>query len=221
MKNLIILFCLIIVSCNSNKNASHSNNNHSHNGQDSHLYEIENTLLNKNNYFGEYSLEDQNFGTKTKVTLTSDQRVMVTNSLPNHKTGAFPTKGNPNTISIQKKTYNFPLNPKYIGKVQWMREPGVALNGIKFEPQTAEVVVCETGENYRVEAIQDLIDLGLDFNYAHVQPTGAYHYHGAPTSAIENFDTGKDLVDDSIPVFDRSSGNVKKTKKDFGEFKFE
>ena len=112
MKNLIILFCLIIVSCNSNKNASHSNNNHSHNGQDSHLYEIENTLLNKNNYFGEYSLEDQNFGTKTKVTLTSDQRVMVTNSLPNHKTGAFPTKGNPNTISIQK--YNGCENPEWL-----------------------------------------------------------------------------------------------------------
>ena len=218
MKNLIILFCLIIVSCNSNKNASHSNNNHSHNGQDSHLYEIENTLLNKNNYFGEYSLEDQNFGTKTKVTLTSDQRVMVTNSLPNHKTGAFPTKGNPNTISIQKKTYNFPLNPKYIGKVQWMREPGVALNGIKFEPQTAEVVVCETGENYRVEAIQDLIDLGLDFNYAHVQPTGAYHYHGAPTSAIENFATGKDLVHigfahDGFPMYYSKSGKYKTSFK--------
>ena len=40
-------------------------------------------------------------------------------------------------------------------------------------------------------------------------------------SQADLVDTGKDLVDDSIPVFDRSSGNVKKTKKDFGEFKFE
>jgi replicative DNA helicase len=40
-------------------------------------------------------------------------------------------------------------------------------------------------------------------------------------SQADLVDTGKDLVDDSIPVFDRGSGNVKKTKKDFGEFKFE
>jgi len=40
-------------------------------------------------------------------------------------------------------------------------------------------------------------------------------------SQTDLVDTGKDLIDDSIPVFDRGSGHVKKTKKDFGEFKFE
>ena len=62
----------------------------------------------------------------------------------------------------------FPIKPNYKGQPTWVREPGVALNGVKFEPGTAEVVVCETGENYRVEAFQDVIDLGLDFNNAHV-----------------------------------------------------
>ncbi|MGK0414704.1 MAG: hypothetical protein ACJA1B_002932, partial [Polaribacter sp.] len=96
----------------------------------------------------------------------------------------------------------------------WVREPGVALNGVKFEPGTAEVVYCETGENYRVEAFQNLIDFGLDFNHAHVQPTGAYHYHGSPTSVIENFDTGEDLVhigfaNDGFPMFYSKSGAYK------------
>jgi hypothetical protein len=183
------------------------------NGQEANVSEGIEGLASKDNiahvhdgYFGSYSIEDPVFGTKTNVTVTKDRRIMVTNSLPNHKTGAFPTRGNPNTISAQDKTYAFPVNPKYTGIPQWVREPGIALNGVKFEPGTAEVVVCDTGENYRVEAFQDLINLGLDFNHAHVQPTGAYHYHGTPTLAVENFDKGDDLVHigfakDGFPIY--------------------
>ncbi|MGB7394458.1 MAG: YHYH protein [Pricia sp.] len=145
-------------------------------------------------YFGSYILEDEQYGTKTVVTVEGDTREIVTNALPNHKTGIFPNDGNPNTIKAQNRTYTLPLNPKFIGESKWVREPGVALNGIKFEPETAEMVLCESGENYRVEAKQDLIAMGLDFNNAHVQPTGAYHYHGTPTSMIDKFDTGEDLV---------------------------
>lgn len=159
-----------------------------------------------NDYFSSYHLEDPIFGTKTSITVTKDKRIMVTNALPNHETGQFPGKGNPNTISAQNKSYTFPVNPKHLGTPQWVREPGVALNGVKFEPGTAEVVVCDSGENYRVEAFQELINLGLDFNNAHVQPTGAYHYHGTPTSVIEDLDAGEDLVHigfakDGFPIY--------------------
>jgi hypothetical protein len=211
---LVVIVAGVLFGCNSQKGA----NAHSHDGSEDHAHENE-TVSNQNtNYFGAYELEDVNYGTKTKVSIKGDERVMVTNSLPNHKTGAFPNQGNPNSISAQNKTYSFPLIPKYTGKAQWMREPGVALNGIKFEPQTAEVVVCETGENYRVEAIQDVIDLGLDFNHAHVQPTGAYHYHGKPTSMIEKFDTGEDLVHigfahDGFPMYVSKSGKYKPSFK--------
>jgi len=212
MRYIILILSLVLVNCNSNKQASQNNQDqgdHSHNNEASHHHA---------NYFGAYDLEDDNFGTKTKVTLAADQRVMVTNALPNHKTGEFPRKGNPNTISAQSRTYIFPVSPKYTGKAQWVREPGVALNGVKFEPGTAEVVTCETGENYRVEAFQDVIDLGLDFNNAHVQPTGAYHYHGSPTSIIESFDTGEDLVHigfahDGFPIYYSKSSAYKPSFK--------
>nr|WP_321223089.1 YHYH protein [uncultured Psychroserpens sp.] len=192
---------LLVLSCNTHK----GNTEHSHDGESSHSH---------NDYFGSYTLNDSNYETQTTVTLNGDTRTMVTNALPNHKTGDFPNSGNPNTISAQNKTYTFPVTPKYTGQAQWVREPGVALNGIKFEPGTAEVVVCDTGENYRVEALQDLIDLGLDFNHAHVQPTGAYHYHGTPTSVIEKFDTGEDLVHigfahDGFPMYYSKSGKYK------------
>jgi hypothetical protein len=186
--------------------------NHTHtNLSESHTHQQE-------NYFGSYNLIDKNYGTKTIVTINGDIRKMITNALPNHKTGEFPRKGNPNTISSQNRTYSFPVNPKYTGKPKWVREPGVALNGVKFEPGTAEVVECETGENYRVEAFQNIIDLGLDFNNAHVQPTGAYHYHGSPTSVINNFDKGDDLVHlgfahDGFAMYYSKSGKYKSSYK--------
>ena len=145
-------------------------------------------------YSSDYTIVDQEYGTNTKATIKDDQRIIVTNALPNHSTGEFPNAGNPNTIQAQNRTYKLPLHPKYIGESQWVREPGVAINGVKFEPGTAEVVQCESGENYRVEGIQKLIDLGLDNNHAHVQPTGAYHYHGTPTGLVESEGSDKDLV---------------------------
>ena len=204
-----VLIGFLIISCQGKKSS------HTH-GDDTHTHDHPKDLatLTTDNYFGAYDLEDKRYGTKTKVTLTDESRVMVTNSLPNHETGVFPNEGNPNTISAQNRTFSFPLNPKYTGKAEWIREPGIALNGIKFEPGTGEVAVCETGESYRIEAMQDLIDLGLDFNHAHVQPTGAYHYHGSPTEVIKEFDTGSDLVHigfahDGFPMY-YSKSNVYK-----------
>ncbi|MEO1257457.1 MAG: YHYH protein [Bacteroidota bacterium] len=208
MKKLKVILGIVLIGI---LTGCHSHKMHSH---DDHPT-IETTAANhQEGYFGPYTLNDKKYGTNTVVTIKGDQRTMVTNALPNHDTGTFPNQGNPNTIRAQKRTYVFPVNPKYTGVAKWAREPGVALNGVKFEPQTAEVVACESGENYRVEAIQNLIDLGLDFNHAHVQPTGAYHYHGTPTSVVEAFDEGKDLVHigfalDGFPIYYSKSGAYK------------
>ncbi len=204
----------MVLSCNSSKKSK----SHSHDGLGSHSHEDEVLTKEHQDYFGSYELNNPGFGTKTVVTVSGDTRTMVTNSLPNHNTGTFPNPGNPNTISEQNKTYTFPVNPKYKGEPQWIREPGIALNGVKFEPGTAEVVVCDTGENYRVEALQDIIDLGLDFNHAHVQPTGEYHYHGSPTSIIESVDSTEDLVHvgfahDGFPMYYSKSGAYKPSYK--------
>ncbi|MDG1785748.1 MAG: YHYH protein, partial [Ilumatobacter sp.] len=72
--------------------------------------------------------------------------------------------------------------------------PGVAVNGVKFEPATAETVTCASGETLRVEALQDVYNLGLDFNNAHVQPTGEYHYHGISELLADAYATDEDLV---------------------------
>lgn len=165
-------------------------------------------------YLKDYALVDSKFGTKTHVTIKNGNRVMETNALPNHDTGQFPNAGNPNKISAQNLTYTFPLEPKFSGESKWAREPGVALNGVKFEPETAERFVCETGEVYKIEAIQELVNLGLDFNHAHVQPTGAYHYHGIPTELVKSLDKGEDIIlvgfaKDGFPMYYSKSGKYK------------
>lgn len=196
---LLIGFLVITISCKNSTTASL----HSHD-DGSHTHET-------TNYFESYTLEDSHYGTKTVVIVKGDTRKITTNALPNHETGTFPNEGNPNTITPQNRTYSIPLTPKYLGKAQWVREPGVALNGVKFEPETAEAVLCESGERFRVEAKQNLIDMGLDENNAHVQPTGAYHYHGTPTSMIAKFDKGEDLVhigfaNDGFAIYYSKSG---------------
>lgn len=191
-----ILFSIIFINCSSNK--------------------FENTKSNSNkiDFFSSYAINDLKYGTKTTVVVTEKTRIMETNGLPNHETGEFPNSGNPNKISVQKLNYIIPLIPKYTGNAKWVREPGVAINGVKFEPETAERFECETGEIYRIEAFQDLVDLGLDSNNAHVQPTGAYHYHGLPVALITQINSETDLVHigfahDGFPIYYSKSNAYK------------
>ena len=145
-------------------------------------------------YLGSYELIDEQFGTMVTVTVDGSTRVIETNALPDHETGEFPNEGNPNVISAQDLTWEFPVEPTMSGSATEARVPGVAVNGVKFEPGTAETVSCESGETLRVEALQDLFDLGLDVNNAHVQPTGEYHYHGASQMLVAGYATDADLV---------------------------
>lgn len=57
---------------------------------------------------------------------------------------------------------------------------GVALNGVPFLPGAAEYWENDRSSGWRYEALSENINLGLDQNNAHVQPNGAYHYHGLP-----------------------------------------
>ena len=145
-------------------------------------------------YLGDYTLTDTEFGTEVTVTVANGQRTISANALPNHETGEFPNAGNPNTITAQNAQWVFPTDPVLTGTAQFAMTPGVALNGVKFEPATAETTACATGETYRLEALQDVYDLGFDMNNAHVQPNGEYHYHGVSPLLVDAFDGGNDLV---------------------------
>ncbi|MEM9561156.1 MAG: YHYH protein [Actinomycetota bacterium] len=150
--------------------------------------------LTDSGYVDEYTLVDEGFGTMTTVTIDGGTRTIETNALPDHDTGEFPNAGNPNAITAQDLTWEFPVEAAFTGSATEVRTTGVAVNGVKFEPGTAETVTCSSGETYRIEALQELYDLGLDFNNAHVQPTGEYHYHGISELLVDAYDDDQDLV---------------------------
>src|SRR6188474_2470289 len=67
-----------------------------------------------------------------QITIKDDYRYIESIGMPNHPTGRFPNRGNPNTIRQQSYKYRVPLNPKMADAVTPLRmNPfGVAINGI-------------------------------------------------------------------------------------------
>ena len=73
---------------------------------------------------------------------------------------------------------------------------GVGINGVLFEPGTAEFWMGDRHADWNYEALGGAVGLGLDSNHAHVQPGGIYHYHGLPIGLLEelNFPAGKETT---------------------------
>ena len=129
----------------------------------------------------------------SSVTVTDTTIEITSNAIPNHDAGIFPNIGNPNEVTPQALSWSIPLTPTFVGTPTTVRIPGVGLNGIKMEPDTAERYA--DGE-WRYEALtfmgrlpadpitMPVTTLGADCNFAHVQPTGEYHYHGNPSALM-------------------------------------
>ena len=134
------------------------------------------------NVMGSYSFTDVATGCNVVVTVQNGIRRIVSNGIPNHKTGTFPNSGNPNTISSQKQDFSLSTTPK-MGNLQSASmgaAAGVAINGVLFDPGTAETFNNDPKSGWNIEAFNSFLKLGLDSNNAHVQPSGTYHYHGTP-----------------------------------------
>ena len=122
-------------------------------------------------------------------------RFITSDGLPDHTPGTFPRRGNPNTISAQDYHFRVTLSPEAAegGTPTGRTLFAVAVNGVPFEPGTAEIwspqgrgrAPASRQNVWRYEAMTGGINLGLDDNHAHVQSTGAYHYHALPTGLYE------------------------------------
>ena len=124
-----------------------------------------------------------------------DARLITANGVANHDVDAFPNDGNPNSIVEQSYTYQVPVSPSGAGEVL-TGVFGIATSGVVLDPGTAERY--DGGGDWNYEALRyggapGYFDtdstfhpdsLGLDCNFAHVQPDGSYHYHGVPTGLV-------------------------------------
>lgn len=124
---------------------------------------------------------------RTRIDERDGFRHFEADGIPDHSTGSFPNRGNPNRIQHQTYRLRMPLNPAKAPQITPLpRGPfGIAVNGVLFDPATAEFWNNDPRSGWNYDALSGRIDLGIDRNHAHVQPNGAYHYHGVPTGLHE------------------------------------
>jgi hypothetical protein len=114
-------------------------------------------------------------------------RIVMSDGLPDHPTGQFPNRNNPNRIAPQRIEYRMTLAPEgVLDPVPIGMNPfGIAVNGIVFDPSAAEFWQRNPQSGWQYDAMTGAINLGLDDSNAHVQPDGSYHYHGIPVALVE------------------------------------
>ncbi|MCM8532345.1 MAG: YHYH protein [Lentisphaeraceae bacterium] len=184
MKYIVILSLLGgLFSCSSQHSHEHSHTYHSHGNE----YESEANLFEQKELNSLFVLANGELQSRVSFSQENGFMIIKANNIPNHETGNFARGRNPNTIKEQDKTYKVTLKPTFADKPtkSFPNAFGVALNGVFFEPSTAEF--WRGNQEWNQEAIngkgQKL--LGLDENYAHVQPDGSYHYHGTPIGLLK------------------------------------
>lgn len=149
------------------------------------------------------TLESQKFNTDNSVSMTTvgDKRCFETNGLPDHPTGTFPNRGNPNAIAEQDVKVCVPLTPTRAAAVTPIRgTSGIAVNGVQFRPNTAGFYdpngrrghSPNGDKNWSLDIHGAPGKLGLDFNNAHVGAGGLYHYHGIAEHLLES--SGSSLI---------------------------
>ena len=167
--------------------------------------------------------DDESVNNYSRYSWISDgiDRILSGNGIPNHEVGRFPNTDNPNTISEQKVSKRFTLCPEIISENGLdVAGPALAiayaLNSVKFDPATAgrcndlgECSLAQGQGNWNIEALgHDTFNFGDDMNHAHVQPNGAYHYHGMPELLIEFLGDNQGMTivgwaSDGFPVYAR------------------
>lgn len=165
------------------------------------------------------------FTSQVVISEEGSNRIITSNSIPQHQVGLFGKgKGslNPNEIKEQNETYVVTVNPTKNSaltallltsgsKAGPQYSFGVLLNGVELDPIAAEPFPHEgmmspnVNWEWNLEALN--VNLGLDCNNAHVQPSGKYHYHGKPSLYLENTNIPNDAMTligyaaDGFPIY--------------------
>ena len=169
--------------------------------------------------------QNLSFSSEVSVDTTGEQITITSNAIPDHAVGLFGrVQGalNPNAIAEVKDSYTVDLNPTKANTITRLLDPirgpqyefGVLLNGVLIDPEAAEpwphnrnLMDPNTNFEWNLDAMS--INLGLDCNNAHVQPTGKYHHHGAPTLYIESLKASTNkmtllgIAADGFPIYNK------------------
>ena len=144
-------------------------------------------------------LETLDIANEFSITTSGDLRKITANNIPQHDVGLFgnsPGALNPNSITEQNSRYDIDLAPSMANSKTYLLNNGPAysfgilLNGVEVDPVAAEpwphTKPVSNSHNWDWNLEATMVDIGLDCNTAHVQPTGKYHYHGVPKLYLES-----------------------------------
>ena len=131
---------------------------------------------------------------QVSIKVKGDQRCVSSNGTPDHKIGQFPNSGNPHRFKATKVSVCVDATPKLTGRtVDSVPVSGLTLTGIIIRPGTADYYDARSprghsrdrSSGWNLEAMGSRDTLGLDWNNAHVDHRGVYHYHGMPAALID------------------------------------
>ena len=127
---------------------------------------------------------------------SSDQKCIISNGVPNHEIGKFPTKGNPNKFQKQKLRFCFSKKPLRNNDYSYIVSTvGVTLTGIPIRPGTAAWYDENSSKKHsknkssglNLEAIRPFEKIfGIDEHNGHLDFRGLYHYHKPNNSLLLN-----------------------------------
>jgi hypothetical protein len=122
---------------------------------------------------------------KVLIRTVGDYRVIEANGLPTTPPGA-SRAATTRTRSPRRTTSSASRSGRRSRRAPRRRaSPGLGsrLNGVPFEPGTQEYWKDDRASGWCHEAIGGESNSGIDQSSAHVQPNGAYRYHGVAESA--------------------------------------
>ncbi|MEL6719524.1 MAG: YHYH protein [Bacteroidota bacterium] len=141
------------------------------------------------------------FSPQVSISEEGGNRIISSNAIPEHQVGLFGrVEGalNPNAIAENPDQYAITSTPQISGDIIPLLNPesgpqyefGILLNGVLLDPEAAEPFPHEgffaSDVNWAWNLDAMVLNLGLDCNNAHVQPSGKYHYHGPPKLYLES-----------------------------------
>jgi YHYH protein len=134
-------------------------------------------------------------------------RYIVGNGFPSHESDFVLGRQGVHPIRPQQYFFRVPLRPIITNRIVAIhRQPfGVALNGVPFDPESAEFWNSDRQSGWQYEA---MARPGLDRNRGHTRANGAYHYHGLPVGLIASLGRDRQMVElgyaaDGFPIYNQ------------------
>lgn len=128
---------------------------------------------------------------EVEISIEGDYRFVRGNGVPDHPTGEFPNQHCPGPILEQKKVWRMRAQPVAAAELAPIGFTvfGVAVNGVPFDPAGPHWRGDDAnGWQFDPSATEVAPYLGIDFEVAHTQPNGAYHYHGIAPDLVDGLD---------------------------------